>query len=304
MRPHFDPESLIGSFTNCAGLSLGEAADLAYEGQDVISQTIGDWGFTGASTVFNKGDTQGFIALNEKLLILSFRGTANFRDWLYNLNVLPKDEDLGEVHGGFVDALDQVWEETVKPVLREYAPGRRVWYTGHSLGAALTTLAAVRTGVQLPEVSIAGIVTFGQPRLASRQFEDSFNQRFDGLFHRYVNNVDIVPRVPPGYRHVGELIHFNRDGAIIKPDDDRLEAFDGSDIAYDDMTEIEFEELRSALDAIPELGDSRDPYHAQVESMLEGKMPELDFFEGIRDHSMDNGYLPALVKNCLMEAES
>jgi triacylglycerol lipase len=253
MKAHFDPHSLSGSFTPCAGLSLGEAASLAYEGQEVISGTIGDWGFADTSTIFNKGDTQGFIALNEDLLILSFRGTANFRDWLYNLDVLPKEEAMGKVHGGFVDALNQVWDTEVKPVLREDAPGRRVWYTGHSLGAALATLAAARTRVQHPDVSINGIVTFGQPRLASRQFEEEFDKVFDGLFHRYVNNVDIVPRVPPGYRHVGELIHFDRDGNIIQPDIKGFEAFGGSDIAYDDMSEVEFGDLQAALDRVPVL---------------------------------------------------
>jgi hypothetical protein len=37
--------------------------------------------------------------------------------------------------------------------------------------------------------------------------------------------------------------------------------------------------------------------------MLEGKIAGLDILEGIRDHSMINGYLPALLKNCQMNKE-
>ncbi len=29
-----------------------------------------------------------------------------------------------------------------------------------------------------------------------------------------MNDADIVPRVPPGYRHVGELLHFDNQGRV------------------------------------------------------------------------------------------
>jgi hypothetical protein len=32
-----------------------------------------------------------------------------------------------------------------------------------------------------------------------------------------VNDADIVPRVPPGYRHTGQLLHFNNDGKVTSP---------------------------------------------------------------------------------------
>ncbi len=35
-----------------------------------------------------------------------------------------------------------------------------------------------------------------------------------GRHHRLVNDADIVLRVPPGYRHSGQLLHFNDRGQV------------------------------------------------------------------------------------------
>lgn len=297
MNPQFDPAVILEPYTDRAGLSLALASDLAYEDEGAIQPQLLDWSFSDQSTVFNKEEIQGFIAVNDELLILCFRGTKNFQDWLYNLRVLPTEDALGKVHRGFSIGLDQVWQAEVSPIIQEYAKGRTVWYTGHSLGAALATLAAARTSVELPEVAIKGIATFGQPRLASREFEEAFDAIFADSFYRYVNNRDIVPRVPPGYHHVGQLIHFDADGNIIDPSLTKLEAFAGEEVVHDDMSEVEFEDLQAALNRAPVSGSARDPLGAELEMMLEGKIEGLDIIEGIRDHSLSKGYIPALLKN-------
>jgi predicted lipase len=69
---------------------------------------------------------------------------------------------------------------------------------GHSLGAALATLAADR----LPDVQ--GLYTFGSPRVGDKGFQAHFRVKA----YRLVNGKDIVPTVPGEgpFRHVGELI--------------------------------------------------------------------------------------------------
>lgn len=295
MNLFFEQQSLFDPFSHYAGLSLAECASLVYEESTFLLRRIR--GIADVVEVFDKGDTAGFIAVGEEFLILSFRGTDHFRDWLYNIRVLPTAHEMGEVHRGFDTALTQVWKGSILPVLREYAVGRRVWYTGHSLGGVLATLAAARTHHQIPDASISGIVTFGQPRLASRQFEENFNRVFKGRFHRYVNNVDIIPHIPPGYQHVGELIHFDCNGCIVSPGSGNFEALGRGDVGYDDMTGVEFEEILSALDSLPELGNSRDPFPQQTEVFLEGTFRSPGIIKGIRDHSMINGYIPALLNN-------
>ena len=296
MSTHFLRSSLTTTFTHRAALSLAEASDLAYSEHSAVDSTVTDWGLTLPAKPFDAGETQGFFAMDDDLLILSFRGTEKkFRDWLRNLRVIRTNHDLGAVHRGFSSGLNEVWELSVKPILEQHGPGRRVWFTGHSLGAALATLAAARTQIQIPQISITGIVTFGQPRLAKEEFEQNFNAAFDGRFHRYVNNRDIVPRVPPGYRHVGELIHFDEDGEIKELEGSGQEAFGWNE--DEGLTEREFEELLEALEDLPAEGSAHDPETLAPDALSEGMIPGLGFLNGVSDHSIANGYIPALLKN-------
>ena len=127
-------------------------------------------------------------------------------------------------------------------------------------------------------------------------FADRFNATFGRHFHRYVNDRDIVPRVPPGYQHVGDLIQFDDDGAIVEIDVDHLEAFAATE-EYRELTDIEFEDLLPLFEAIPKDSGACDPYPGPTPSALEGLLPDLGIIEGIRDHSMIEGYIPALLKN-------
>ncbi|MCX5893209.1 MAG: lipase family protein, partial [Deltaproteobacteria bacterium] len=91
------------------------------------------------------------------------------------------------MHRGFQAALDEVWER-----LHDYLEGkenarRTVWFTGHSLGAALATLAASRYG------KVRGLYTFGSPRVGDLDFK----QAFLVPTYRFVNHDDLVTRVPP-----------------------------------------------------------------------------------------------------------
>jgi hypothetical protein len=36
-------------------------------------------------------------------------------------------------------------------------------------------------------------------------------------WHRLVNDADVVPRVPPNYRHAGHLLHFDGEGRVTSP---------------------------------------------------------------------------------------
>src|SRR5262249_14299388 len=72
------------------------------------------------------------------------------------------------------------------------------FYTGHSLGAALATLAATRRAPQ-------AVYTFGSPRVGKEAFVRSL---MSIPIYRVVDDEDVVTRVPPeilGFRHVGEV---------------------------------------------------------------------------------------------------
>ena len=100
------------------------------------------------------------------------------------------------VHDGFLEAIDPVWDDISKTLEEVKCP---IFYTGHSLGAALATLAAARSRV--PQA----LYTFGSPLVGNQAFVDTLN---NVAIYRVVDDEDLVTVVPPeilGFRHVGEL---------------------------------------------------------------------------------------------------
>lgn len=79
------------------------------------------------------------------------------------------------VHNGFLGSylasrtmiLDAI--DSVVPGAPKKAGGMRIWLTGHSLGAALATLVAA--GLKDSGYNVAGVTTFGSPRVGDSHFE-------------------------------------------------------------------------------------------------------------------------------------
>ncbi len=203
---------------------LAEASLLAYADGGFIARVFDSAGLTqaGFRTAFiNGSSTQCFVVHGPELVLVAFRGTevkdfwAGLRDWITNLRAsLVPDGFGGVVHQGFQQGLQEVWGELSALLGRVVAQGPTtpgVWLTGHSLGAALATLAADRA-LQQGAFPVRGLYTFGSPRVG----DATFARRVDtgalrSRAFRFVNHADIVPRVPPplGYRHAGRLCYFD-----------------------------------------------------------------------------------------------
>lgn len=218
---------------------LSEASLLAYADTEFATS-----GFSGAGLElagqqpFSGKSAQCYVAHNQDFAIVSFRGTqlpkvSGSQDPLESLQHSVSDicadakfalVDAGQgyfVHRGFLDALEEVWAEvnTHLESLRAKIPGLRFWFTGHSLGAALATLAADRFD------QVSGLYTFGSPLVGDRKFA----RQFPADTYRFVNNNDIVTRVPPigpfrpprflpgVYRHVGQLVYIDHNHEIASP---------------------------------------------------------------------------------------
>jgi hypothetical protein len=199
---------------------LIEASTLAYAGEDFARGKFQEAGFP--EVAFFTGDsTQCYVVSNDAFLILVFRGTEIRKRagqfGIHNIMAdVEADADIllvdsghgGKVHRGFQEALDEIWE---KKGLLQYlrgkeTPGRPFWFTGHSLGAALATLAAARYGRS------QDLYTFGSPRVGDLDFKNGFPVKA----YRFVNHRDIVTRVPPPglYRHVGEEKYLDSQGLL------------------------------------------------------------------------------------------
>ena len=149
---------------------------------------------------------QALVAVRHDDVVVAFRGTESDDPTDLGFDVdfvrIPWPSG-GRVHRGFVTALDRVW-----PTLEPAIPAQgRLMMTGHSLGAAIATLAATRR-------QPAQLFTFGSPRVGDREFAAS-GAVVRVPHARYVDCADLVTRVPPeamGYVHTGTRHYIDRSG--------------------------------------------------------------------------------------------
>lgn len=210
--PAFKFDANTRDYSRLNAYWLGQAALLTYQDEAGVRSQVEAWGLNDLS-FFNQQETQAFIAGNEAVLILAFRGTTNLTDWMTDADIDLVGGPGGRVHEGFNVALNVVWRE-IWSVIREQRTGRALWVTGHSLGAALATLAVAKLRLEKDE-PVNGLYTFGSPRAGDRDFARAFDADFERQTFRYVNNNDIVTRVPfraLHYSHVGTFKYFNNRG--------------------------------------------------------------------------------------------
>jgi hypothetical protein len=137
---------------------------------------------------------------------LVFRGTDQLRDWLANVQALPRRWPRGgHVHRGFLRSLLRVWRP-----LRMHLAGRAapLFVTGHSLGGALATLAG-------SALRARAVYTFGSPRVG----DAAFAATLQAPLFRVENRRDVVTRVPPAgppwhFVHAGTTCWIGDDGQL------------------------------------------------------------------------------------------
>lgn len=276
------------SFDWTAGLSCGLASKLSYSSDPVVCDTAKTlWGFSDCEFV-EASHTQCFVAWSDRVVLMAFRGTESFGDWLGNLDVVSSHKRYGIVHRGFLNAFIVV-ETRLRNILNEL-PGRTIVLTGHSLGGAVATIAAAHWSGSVP---IQAIYTYGQPAVGKSDFPEFMRTTYPTNFFRFVNDDDVVPRVPPTYRHVGQLIWFDAKGRVRSraTAPATAPATESLDISGDHqmLSQEEFKRLQSAL---------RSPLVSQPNRGLESTpRVELEgFVPSVRDHSMDE-YLSQIALN-------
>lgn len=262
------------SFSWQRALSLASASQLSYERAHVVENVMkNSWGYQNVR-FFDAKDTECFIAESEQHAIIAFRGTKGFGDWVGNLKVLGfKTENYGMVHKGFYDAFHDVRPQLM-PVLPTAKP---IWLTGHSLGGALASIAAAEW---IDKFDINGIFTYGQPRLGDDDFIEAIKGAYADKFFRFVNDDDIVTRIPPGYRHVGRLIHFDSDGSIKQI----MTEFDAESAEAEALTQEEFQQIKEDIAKIRESLERHKPAE-EVEAALDVSVE--GFFPSFQDHRME-----------------
>jgi len=172
-------------------------------------------GFKLIKTFYSKEtDTQAFLAQSDaRYAVLAFRGTevSKREDVKIDIEATRVSVLDGRIHAGFRIAYESIAKEIEASLLK--LKDIPVYITGHSLGAALATVATQRLEHN-PRIreTIAACYTFGSPRVG----DSHYDVEFKSPIYRVVNTTDIVTIIPllaMGYIHIGDVRFLgNKDG--------------------------------------------------------------------------------------------
>jgi predicted lipase len=89
--------------------------------------------------------------------------------------------------------------------------------TGHSLGGALATFAALDVKKNHPTRS-AVLYTFGQPRNGNEAFSNYIYSLYpEGTYYRIIHTTDLAPHLPmteQGFNHAGDEVWYTSDNDL------------------------------------------------------------------------------------------
>jgi triacylglycerol lipase len=198
-------------------LLFAELAKIAYLDRADAGQLAFQMGFPEVR-FYDRDGSQAYVFGNNCDAIVTCRGTEphEWNDIKADLDaVTAVAETVGRVHRGFKREVDDLWPRLEQALLNN---NRTLWFTGHSLGGAMATICAGRCKLSHIRSDPRALFTYGAPRVGNRRYVNYVNLEF----YRWVNNNDIVPRVPPtsfGYRHSGQEVYINAHGKVCRVTD-------------------------------------------------------------------------------------
>ena len=184
--------------------------------------------------VFGGGPSSGaraYVASRDDVVVIVFRGTLAgglnyFQNVATDARPIPRGLALGnaprmenaKVHNGFQRDYNKLRPKILEAMAE--AGGKRVFVTGHSLGAALATICAFDLSKNYSGnfASISSIVS-GSPRVGDEGFQRAFS-RVAGNHLRVAIHGDPVTNTPGklgvhNYTHVGRTLYITSDGDLI-----------------------------------------------------------------------------------------
>jgi hypothetical protein len=191
-------------------------SQLSYEtgAPDTIKEIAAAWNLKPRDPIRARGmliDTRVIIGERPDCTIVAFAGTdpALASNLITDVKVRLTSSDT---HEGFQKAFDAAWDQ-IKPAIENST--RPLFFTGHSLGAALAVLAAEKAcdSGMIP----AAVYTFGMPRAGGAIFATRYNEKLGDRTYRLVHGGDIVPCIPEwfarlvppsriSFQHVGQML--------------------------------------------------------------------------------------------------
>ena len=87
-------------------------------------------------------------------------------------------ETVGRVHRGFKREVDDLWPRLEQALVNNT---RTLWFTGHSLGGAMTTICAGRCKLSHIQSDPRAVFTFGSPRVGNKRYVNYVRLEFLSL---------------------------------------------------------------------------------------------------------------------------
>ncbi|KXN72663.1 alpha/beta-hydrolase, partial [Conidiobolus coronatus NRRL 28638] len=157
------------------------------------------------------------LDLVKKEIIISHRGSQNTINWLsnfdYKLNSMDSSKSDIKVHSGFLEVYRSN-EKAVNKYLHELLKdpkykGFKVIFTGHSLGAGVTTIHAAKVASSIKDMgNQVELYPYHSPRVGDINFSE-FVSSLNISIARYTNRKDPINRLPGrsmSFSHIlGEL---------------------------------------------------------------------------------------------------
>lgn len=195
-------------------LLFAELSRVAYYDKATVSRLVAPIGFGVKVEFFDRDGAQAYRLDSKTDVVITCRGTEpnepnDIKADIDAAKVVA--ETVGYVHRGFKREVDELWPMIDKSLQENTT--KKVWFCGHSLGGAMATICAGRCFLsEIPSMPEA-LFTYGSPRVGTKRYIN-----YCHIQHiRWVNNNDIVPRLPPawlGFRHAGREMYLNRDGQL------------------------------------------------------------------------------------------
>ena len=203
-----------GSIQWAAVYTLGHLAQIAYaEAGDQVLRAKS----LGADVVqpLAIGSSEGFVASDDKSVVISFRGTQGIRDIVTDTLGFPAFMNGGIVHHGFSRAIGSIYQSAIAAAEAQGAldpkQGKTIWVTGHSLGGAIACGFSMVASKE-KKLKIDGIVTYGQPLVMNSSLCRFMLDEYGDRYLRVVNGVDPITTLVKLYRHSGARVQIHDDG--------------------------------------------------------------------------------------------
>lgn len=183
-------------------LVFAHIADITYNDPKAAKTKFKALGYT-IVEFFDIDNAQAYLLKgSDGTHVLSFRGTevSEPSDVIADLKAGKNLEACGgKVHVGFKGEINKLWPSIQKSIENIDT----LYVTGHSLGAAMATIASSRM-----QSKVIALITFGSPRAGNQEFVNSLTV----THYRVQNNCDDVTKVPfrlMGFRHHGTHMYMN-----------------------------------------------------------------------------------------------